>query len=160
MPLRLPLFAFGTLRDSDVLEVVLECAVSEVDRVPAVLRGYRIARLPDESYPVLVESRGDRADGLLLLGLSDIDFHRIAFFENAEYKLEHCRVELADASEVDAVYCSEGITNSGIREPWSLDAWRRSEKPTFIEDVRRYMQLYGNLSAEEADSEWIKWKCQ
>jgi len=94
--MRLPLFAFGTLRDSDVLEVVLERAAAEVERVSACLRGYRIARLPDESYPVLVESRGDSADGLLLLGLSDIDFRRIAFFENTEYKLEHCRVELAD----------------------------------------------------------------
>ena len=30
----------------------------------------------------------------------------------------------------------------------------------FIQDVRRYMLLYGSLSAEEADAEWIKWKCQ
>ncbi len=158
--MRLPLFTFGTLQDADVLEVVLERAAAEVERVPARLRGYRIARLPDESYPVLVESRGDSANGLLLRGLSEVDFHRISFFENAEYKLEHCRVELTDASEVDAVYCSEGVTNSGLREPWSLEAWQRSEKPKFIEEVRRYMQLYGNLSAEEADSEWIKWRCQ
>ncbi|HSS64359.1 MAG TPA: gamma-glutamylcyclotransferase family protein, partial [Gammaproteobacteria bacterium] len=98
----LPLFAFGTLRDSDVLEVVLERAVLGIDRVPARLRGYRVARLPDESYPVLIESRGDSADGLLLRGLSEDDFHRIAFFENTEYKLERCRVELADAGEADA----------------------------------------------------------
>jgi hypothetical protein len=112
----LPLFAFGTLRDSDVLEVVLERAAIEVERVPARLRGYRVARLPDESYPILMQSLGDSADGLLLCGLSDQDFSRIAFFENAEYKLENCSVELADASKENAVYCSESMTEPGPRE--------------------------------------------
>ena len=156
----LPLFAFGTLRDSDVLEVVLERAAIEIERVPARLRGYRVARMPDESYPVLVESRGQSADGLLIRGLSEVDFHRIAFFENNEYMFEHIRIELYDAREVEAVYCSEGVTKSGAEEPWFLDQWQRSEKTEFIEYVRRYMQLYGKLSAEEADSEWIRWKRQ
>lgn len=156
--MRLPLFAFGTLRDFDVLEIVLERAPGEVEREPARLRDYRVARLPDESYPVLIQSPGDTADGLLLRDLSDTDFHRIAFFENTEYELERCRVELADASEVDAVYCSEGVTESGPRKPWLLEEWQHTEKPRFIQDVRRYMQLFGSLSAEEADLEWIKWK--
>ena len=156
----LPLFAFGTLRDFDVLEVVLERAAIGIERVPARLRGYRVARLPDESYPILMQSPGDSTDGLLLCGLSEQDFSRIAFFENAEYKLEGCSVELADASKVNAVYCSGNMTEPGSRESWSLDEWRRAEKPMFIHDVRRYMLLYGNLSAEEADAEWIKWKCQ
>lgn len=155
----LPLFAFGTLRDPDVLEAVLERTAAEIDSVTARLRGHRVARLPDECYPVLIESSGDSAEGLLLLSLSDDDFDRIAFFENTEYRLERCRVELADARRVDAVYCREGDTESGPRTPWSLEQWQRTEKAAFIEDVRHYMELYGNLSAEEADSEWIKWKC-
>lgn len=158
--MRLPLFAFGTLRDSDVLEAVLARPASEVDRVPALLRDYRVAKLPDESYPILIRSPGERAEGLLLRALSDRDFQRIAFFENTEYQLEPCRVELADAQSVDAVYCSEGTTASGEREVWFLEHWQRTEKPKFIQDVRRYMELFGSLSAEEADSEWIKWKSQ
>ncbi len=158
--MRLPLFAFGTLRDSDVLEAVLERPASKIDRVPALLRDHRVAKLPDESYPVLIRSPGERAEGLLLRGLSARDFHRIDFFENAEYQLERCTVELADAQCVDAVYCSEGTTASGRREPWSLVHWQRTEKAKFIQVVRRYMQLFGSLSAEEADSEWIKWKSQ
>ncbi len=158
--MRLPLFAFGTLRDSDVLEAVLERPASEVDRLPALLRDHRVAKLPDESYPVLIRSPGEQAEGLLLRGLSDRDFHRIDFFENSEYQLERCRVELADARCVDAVYCSEGTTASGPREPWSLEHWQRTEKAQFIQVVRRYMQLFGSLSAEEADSQWIKWTSQ
>ncbi len=156
----LPLFAFGTLRDGDVLEVVLARAPAEIERTPARLRDFRVARLPDESYPVLIASPGDIAEGLLLRGLSDQDFDRIAFFENAEYELRSCRVELDDAREVEAVYCSEGVTKTGPKRPWSLEAWQRTDKPEFIRDIRRYMRLYGQLSAEEADAEWIKWKCQ
>ncbi len=155
-----PLFSFGTLRDSDVLEVTLGRAAAEVDRVPARLRGYRVAQLPDESYPLLVESGEDSAHGLLLLGLSEADFDRIAFFENAEYALERCRVELADGRELDAVFFSEGVTTSGLRTSWTLEDWQRTAKPKFMQNIRRYMQLYGSMSAEEADSEWIKWESQ
>lgn len=155
-----PLFAFGTLRDPEVLEVVLERVASELDCVPARLRGYRVARLPDESYPVLIESRDGSVDGMLLRGLSDKDFDRIAFFESNEYRFERCRVEVMGAGEVNALYCSEGVTQSGPRKPWSLEEWQRAEKPEFMRDLKRYMQLYGYFSAEEADAQWIKWKLQ
>lgn len=156
----LPLFVFGTLRDADVLEVVLGYAMNEADRVPARLRGFRIARLPDESYPVLVASHGESAEGVLLRGLSEADLDRIAFFENAEYEFERCRAELADGREMDAIVCSEGVTQSGPRAHWSLELWQRTEKEKFLELIRRYMRFYGDLTAEEADSEWIKWKSQ
>ena len=154
------LFSFGTLRDDEVLEVVLGRSTSDIERIPARLRGYRVARLPDESYPVLIESDGDAVEGLLLCGLTELDFDRISFFENAEYGLETCRVELADSTEVEAVFCSEGATNEGPRTPWTLEDWQRTEKQKFMEIISRYMKLFGCMTPEEADGEWNKWKSQ
>lgn len=155
----MPLFVFGSLKDPDVLEVVLGRAPGDIECVPAKLRGYRVARLPDESYPVLTESPGGIADGLLLKDLGQEDLDRIAFFENYEYTFRRCVVEeLPAAREVEALYCDEGETASGPREAWSLEEWQRAHKRGFIEDTRRYMQLYGRMSAEEADAQWMKWK--
>ena len=48
-PMSLPLFAFGSLRDPDVLEVVFGRSAESLAYVAAWLSGYRGARLPDES---------------------------------------------------------------------------------------------------------------
>jgi hypothetical protein len=154
----LPLFAFGSLGDPDVLEVVLGRSAERVGYIAAWLSGYRVARLPDESYPVLIACEGFTAEGVLLQNLGAEDRRRIAFFENREYRFERCIVELADNSRVDALYCSDGQIEPGAREPWSLDAWQHTRKMCSIEDTKCFMDLYGKLTAEEADREWCRWK--
>ncbi len=157
-PISLPLFAIGSLRDPDELEVVLGRSAESLAYVAAWLSGYRVARLPDESYPVLTACEGYTAEGVLLQNLTTEDRRRVAFFENQEYRFERCIVELADNSRLEALYCSEGQTEPGAREPWSLDTWQHIHKMCFIEDTKRFMNLYGKLTAEEADEEWCRWK--
>ncbi len=47
-------FFFGTMRDRDVLELVVGRPVTDADTEAAALPGYRLARAIDDSYPALV----------------------------------------------------------------------------------------------------------
>ncbi|MDX1514453.1 MAG: gamma-glutamylcyclotransferase family protein [Gammaproteobacteria bacterium] len=150
----MPLFVFGSLRDGDILEIVLGRSLEDVRRVSARLPGFRVARLPDESYPVMLRAECHSVQGELLCGLSEEDFRRIAFFENQEYRFDQCTVELADGGRREALYCTENEVEPGALDPWSLKDWQRRHKPVFMKHTRDYMKLYGTVSSEEADKTW------
>ena len=149
-----PLFVFGSLRDSDIREIVLGRAAADIRVLSAWLPDYRALRLPDESYPVLVTAPGESVIGELLSGLLAEDFARIAFFENQEYRFENCSVVLEDGARRNALVCTEDQIEPGAREPWLLDVWQRSHKATFMEHTRQFMKLYGTVSPGEADEIW------
>lgn len=153
-----PLFVFGSLRDSDVLEIVIGRPPTHIRSVAASLAGYRLVRLPDESYPVLVATGGATVEGGLLYGLTDEDLDRIAFFENQEYRFERCTVSLAGGSQQEALFCRENEVASGATESWTLNDWQQLDKPVFLAHTIQYMKLYGAASAEEADEVWRNMK--
>ena len=156
----MPLFVFGSLRDSEVLEVVLGRVATDIRTNIARLQGYRAVKLPDESYPVLLVAPGSTVEGELLLGLSAEDFRRIAFFENQEYRFEPCTVTLEGGGRRNAVYCGENQTQAGACEPWLLDTWQRVHKCAFLEHTRQFMQFYGTAGPEAADEIWRELKKQ
>lgn len=150
----MPLFVFGSLRDSEVREVVLGRDAADIHALSAWLPGFRAVRLPDESYPVLMTAPGSSVVGELLSGLSAADFERIAFFENQEYRFEHCTVLLKDGARREALVCAEDQVEPGAREPWELESWRRIHKAVFMEHTRQFMKHFGTASPGEADRIW------
>lgn len=155
-----PLFVFGTLRDFEVRQVVLGRPAADIRTLTARLQGYRVVKLPDENYPVLLGAPESTVDGELLCGFSAEDFRRIAFFENLEYRFEPCAVTLQDGSRRDALYCGENQTEPGAHDLWSLETWQRHHKTAFLIHTRQFMTFYGNVGSEEADEIWRKLKKQ
>ena len=150
-----PLFVFGSMLDEDVLRVVLDRPLAAAHRQPARLDGFRRLRLPDESYPVLVVSRGGAVRGDLLWGLSSLDHARIAFYESEEYGLADCRVRALDSDVlIEASFYAEGITMPGASAPWELDWWRTHHKTNYLVKIARYMELFGVADIEEAERLW------
>jgi gamma-glutamylcyclotransferase (GGCT)/AIG2-like uncharacterized protein YtfP len=77
------LFAYGTLRFPEVLEVLLG-RVPALD--PATAEGWRVAALPGVTYPGLVAAdRG--ADGVLLRGLRSDEWRILHEYEDDLYDL-------------------------------------------------------------------------
>lgn len=150
----MPLFVFGTLRDREVLEIVLARAVAADSLRSATLADFCVVRLPDESYPILIPALGELADGAIIADLQAEDMKRIEFFESEEYTFRECKVSVDGAAIVDAVYCSEGTVAQGAVEPWDLEHWHRTHKAGFVDKIRQYMALYGHASIEEAERLW------
>ena len=150
----LPLFCFGSLMDRDVLRCVVGDNESLVQMRPAFIAGYFKARLPHETYPMLVPEAEREAPGQLLYGLNKEDLDRIVFFEGEEYELSPCKVRVADNEWVDALFFDEGIMPPPETAEWDFEEWKSKYKPFMLRQTDYYMSFYGKLSAPEADVYW------
>ena len=148
------LFVYGTLRDDDVLRIVLGYDLPAHRRRRAVLNDFDRRMLHDESYPVLVCAPEACVPGCVLM-LDEADMRRISFFEANEYTFEPAQVMVELNGQLqDVLLCAEHAVRPGPRYPWSLRDWQREHKSIFVENVRVYMALYDTMSARQADDVW------
>lgn len=147
------LFFFGSLRDQDLLQAVLNRPVAATDMVPAWAPDHAAACLADQAYPYLVEAPGERAEGLLLQGLSGDDMARITYFEDVEYAVAPLTIETADGP-VETQYFKGTEQLKLTQDRWDFAAWRRDEKSVAMEAADEFMSYYGILPSEEADALW------
>ena len=147
-------FFFGTMRDRDVLELVVGRRVADADREPATLPGYRLARAIDESYPALVPHAGGRIEGLLVRRLSAVEVERIMWFEGKEYASRTVEVELRGGARAPALIYVPTEVLEITEEGWDFDLWRRTEKDLLMTLVRGHMKLLGRVSQDEAIRVW------
>lgn len=148
------LFCYGSLMDGDVLKLVLAGEIDAVDTRPAQLAGYRCVQLIDETFPILQTQVGGLVDGLLLTGLSDLAWQRIGFFEGEEYEMQWCTVS-TDTGRFEARYCADVTCPEQVLGSWTLADWQQRHKADFCVQTARYMTLFGQMSAAEADAHWI-----
>lgn len=151
------LFTYGSMQDVEVLGIVLGRPVDASIYRPAYLAGHRVMCVPEETYPVLVESAGTRASGALISGLTEPDLARVRFFESEEYELVYRDVHLERGETQSALVCVEGRIGKmdTTLEPWTLPVWRARHKKTFLTLIAAFMSVYGKGTLEEAEALWL-----
>ena len=149
-----PLFVYGSMRDEEVLALVLGRAPPAIRTEPAWMPGAAVALVPGESYPYLVAADGARAPGELVHGLDERCLDRILFFEGDEYAFAECVVERAGGERVAAMHFGGVAIPEGPVVPWSLEAWQAKEKPRFLSMTREYMTLWRRATRAQAEALW------
>ena len=147
-------FFCGTLRDRDVLELVVGRRVADPDMEPAALPGYRLARAIDESYPALLPYAGCRIEGVLVHRLSAAEVERILWFEGWEYASRSVEVVLRDGAHAPASIFVPTEVLEFVEDEWDFDHWRRTEKDLLMTLVRGHMKLFGRATQGEAIRVW------
>lgn len=148
-------FFFGTLRDLDVLEVVIGRSVSNGDVKAAEISGYRLVRVIDESYPALVGDADGRVEGVFVSGLKAMEIERLAWFEGKEYMPKAVEVRLTESGE--GMEASIQVPTQHLEttdDDWEFQSWKRNEKEHLISLTRAHMALFGNCSLDEAIDAW------
>ena len=149
-------FVYGTLLDTDILEIVLGRPICHSQMPNAKVAGLQKFTYPGDSFPILLASESSFAEGALLLNLNATDLQRMDFYEGDEYGFEPVKAQLDDGSYLDALYNNAADQSIKSDVLWSLEHWQQTEKPVFIGYVERYMTLYGTMSVDDADIEWRK----
>ena len=132
-----PLFVYGSMRDGDVLALVLGSDHPEIRIEPAWMPDAAVALVPGESYPYLVSGEGTRAPGAVIHGLDKGCLERILFFEGDEYAFVECIVETAGGKRIEA-----------------LEQWQMREKARFLSMTREYMATWRRATRAEAEVLW------
>lgn len=136
----LPLFAYGTLQDPDILSSVLGRAVLPAQLRPVVAPGHAAVFYDPAPYPALVPRAAALAPGRLLSALSSFDVAVLDGFEGDEYERRRIDVMAGDTwIEAEAYFPTRPVPDTAA--PWSLDVWTKEHKPRVLAGER--------LSAEE-----------
>ncbi|MEM1160630.1 MAG: NUDIX domain-containing protein [Pseudomonadota bacterium] len=148
-----PLFFFGSLRDRDLLEVVLGRNVEPTDLVSAEAGGFRTLQLGAEAYPYLAPAVGHSSEGVVVQNLTPTDISRLEYFEEAEYGLAPIDVRAADGL-IAAQFFKSTDKLPATQIPWDFSAWLRDEKPVAMEAARELMAHIDIVPLEESDRIW------
>ncbi len=127
------LFAYGTLRDPDILTAVLgRCPeLGAVGRLP----GHVALAVVGQSYPILVPRAGATTPGTILSGLSDADWQALDRYEGTDYRRQAVRVTTAGGIVVAQAYFPLKGLKPGS-DAWDLDDWARRHKRAFLRLLR------------------------
>lgn len=140
-----PLFIFGTLCHGPLLEAVIG-KTEHLTTDTATLPDFEVSQVLEGPFPTISACSGQKADGLLVNGLTPDDFERLEFYEAAfNYQLE--TVTLDDGQRAVAYFPEPGIwTHSG---PWSLDDWASDWGALSIVAAQEVMSYFGQRSPAE-----------
>ena len=131
-----PLFAYGTLRDPDILFALLGRSLAEADCVAASAPGFRAVHFPRRVYPALLTAPGAEASGLLLHGLAPAEWALLDAFEGDEYRRGDITVLTASGPVgAQAYFATATIPPDAV--PWTLLDWTRLHKPTVLAGERQ-----------------------
>lgn len=128
------LFAYGTLRSPDVLSALLDRVP---DNSPGVVRGWRVAALPERVYPVLIPGEAS-ATGAVITGLSVEEWRVIDAFEDDLYDLHE--IILVDGRRAWAYLTHD--EEVGLAVDWSIDDFRIRHAAAYSKNCRAWRNRY------------------
>ena len=128
-------FFYGTLRDGAVRRLVLGRALPDDEAIPAVLEGYRIARVRGADYPVLRRDPTASAGGVVFGGLSHGEAERLDRYEGGQYLRRELTLRARTGEPMSAwVYLPRGRVPVDSR-PWDFEGWLRDERAAFLHSI-------------------------
>lgn len=146
-------FFFGTLRDRDLLEIVLGRPVDPTTMLPARAPDFAVFELDDEAYPYMVDASGSSAEGSLVTDLSAEDWARLEYYEEAEYGLSKISVIVGGLPRPAAFFRSTDKVKPTL-QPWSFSNWKKREKAVASEAAGELMAHYGIVEQDDIDTIW------
>ena len=147
------IFFYGSLRDRDLVEIVLGRIVPAEALIDARAPGYRTLRMTGEAYPALLPQEGSTAEGVLLIAPTDGDIARLTYFEEAEYGLSSIAVE-TDAGVRDARYFRVTAKRPPGDALWDFEKWWEEDRAVAHHAARELMAHYGRVPEARIDDIW------
>ena len=135
----LPLFIYGTLRNSDVRHAVFQTSGQSQNEAEAaftfeeaVLTDYAVYHVAGTAYPMLVEEVDAQATGLCWSGLTDDQLGILDRFEGKHYR----RIPVSITLSVSKLTCMAEIYMPDAKLPkgpaWHLETWQETGLSKFL----------------------------
>ncbi len=148
------LFLYGTLCDTQLLEICLCKKLSDINIQPAILENHAVYWVKNQNYPTIIAKNDSRASGLLLSDLSERDIRLLNYYEaDFNYQLRSHTVGVplhkdgdttGKISKFEATVYFNLTENVELGELWSLDAWATKWGEIVRETAKEYMSYFEN----------------
>ena len=146
-PVPLPLFAYGTLRDPDILGGVLGRPLVPHALHAARAPGFHAVHYLSRAYPALVRVPGAAAEGLVITDLTAFERDLLDAYEGAEYLRQPIAVMIEEELfEADAYLPAIPVPVDNTA--WSLLRWQANHKAyVIVSEVETASELRARLIA-------------
>jgi gamma-glutamylcyclotransferase (GGCT)/AIG2-like uncharacterized protein YtfP len=125
----MPLFAYGTLMFSAIIESVIGRLP---ESRPAVIKGYRRLEVAGESFPGLVEDNDATVEGVLYWNISEPEWDQLTAFEGEFYELEEVAVFSAGRKACALAFVVPPSRRSLLSDKvWNPDFFRENHLPRY-----------------------------
>jgi hypothetical protein len=131
------LFFYGTLLDTDVLQLVLGPEARGVSLTAARLDGWRRERARGKTYPIILPDAAGSVAGAVSSTVTSAAVARLSAYEGPGYDLIPCRPVLADGSAIDAQVFRPTQRLAADGAAWELARWQAADKAAFLSRLRR-----------------------
>ncbi len=129
-----PLFAFGTLLDTDVLHTVCAEPMHDVYLQAAVLPGFIQRYVSQELFPALVQDASMQAHGALIHGLTETMLQRIKAYEGDFYYELTDTTVLVDGDTEHACQYFKSLGSFEVTDKtWDLLEWQAAHKQAWMQ---------------------------
>ena len=129
------LFAYGTLRDPDLLSGVLGRSRKTTAALPAAAPGMAAVHYPGRIYPALVRRPGGAAAGVVLTDLTPFEMDLLDAFEGEEYRREIIPVMIGE--ELHEAFAYLPVIAIPVNAPdWTLRDWQHEHKARVLAGER------------------------
>ena len=156
-------FLYGTLCDSELLEICLGRSLDNVRLVNAELENHSVYWVKNKNFPVIKFNRGSFAKGLAVLDIEDHDLERLDFYEggfNYELRKTHIRLKSINyfpkKSKIEAYVYFNNDDKIEIGKDWNLDEWQRCYGLISRLVAKEYMQLQRRFGEIDLLAEYEK----
>ncbi|MEL6769277.1 MAG: gamma-glutamylcyclotransferase, partial [Pseudomonadota bacterium] len=148
-----PIFFFGTLRDPELLSVVLGRSLKAGELRPARAAGVVAWQVAGEAYPMLRSDQAQAAEGVLFFPAAPDEVEALRFYEEAEYELLPISVAAGDDGFEALYFGATGRLAAGTGA-WDFEGWRRQGRAVALAAAAELMPLRGTLPVERINDYW------
>lgn len=128
-------FVFGTLLDTEVLELVCQQPIDTLERKPATLLGFEPRYVIDQTYPVLVIAPKSITTGDVI-DFDDVLLERLNRYERDDFELCEVSVKLDSGPDFTCQYFANiGFSEISERR-WSLEEFQRVYKENYLRSLQ------------------------
>ena len=127
--------------DSIVLKRVIGGYYKGIQKRQGILKDFKRVKVKEAHYPAIVDSKGDKVEGLVVYGIANDALLLLDQFEDDEYERKNVAVLVRGGQKTTAATYVAGSNMSLDHEEWCLGTWQQNHRKEFLKNLEIWNRI-------------------